>query len=145
MLRIFFSTLCLCLWLISGASEAQTRKTWVNSCQAKDSELSGSYGYRICTSQFLNVLEKQQAVLLKKLAIRFIDSVDENTNPKAASKHLAESQKVWLRYANEHCEIAQSMFGTGNASGDVMPSCMIGEYEARNKQLSLMLNGTYER
>ncbi len=145
MLQVFFSTLCICLLLISGASEAQTRKTWVNSCQAKASELTGSYGYRICTGQFLNVLEKQQAVLLKKLAIRFIKSADENTDSKAASKHLVESQKAWLRYATEHCEIAQSMFGTGNASGDVMPSCMIGDYEARNKQLSLMLDGRYER
>lgn len=143
--RVFSSALCLCLWLTSGVSEAQTRDAWVSSCQAKDPELSGSYGYRICTGQFLNFLEKQQVVLLKKLAARFAEPAGNDTDPKAATKHLTESQKAWLRYTNEHCEIAQSMFGVGNTSGDVMPSCMVGEYEARNKQLSRMLEGSYER
>lgn len=143
--RVFSSALCLGLWLLSGASEAQTRDAWVRSCQAKNSELSGSYGYRICTGRFLNLLENQQAALLKKLAARFVEPTDDGADPKAATKHLTESQKAWLRYANEHCEIAQSMFGVGNASGEVMPSCLVEEYEARNKQLSRMLEGRYER
>ena len=143
--KIFASALCVFLWFAPSASQAQTRDAWVRSCQAKDSNLSGSIGYRICTGRFLNFLERQQIELLKKLTSRFAEAADERTDPKAAAEHLTESQKFWLRYANQHCEIAQSMFGIGNASGDVVPSCMVREYEARNKQLSRMLGGNYER
>jgi uncharacterized protein YecT (DUF1311 family) len=145
MTRIFCTALCLCLLSISGASEAQSRDAWLRSCQAKDSELSGSFGYRICTGQYLKFLDRQQVTLLKKLAARFAETADEGIDPAAATRHLQGSQKAWLRYANEQCEIAQSMFGVGNASGDVIPSCMAGEYEARNRQLSRMLGGNYER
>lgn len=130
---------------MASARKAQTRDGWVRACQSKHSNLSGSVGYRICTGRFLNFLEKQQVGLLKKLVVQFAEAPDEGTDPKAATQHLTESQKSWLRYANEHCEIAQAMFGVGNASGDVIPSCMVREYEARNKQLSRMLGGNYER
>lgn len=143
--RVFASTLCLFSLAIACASEAQTRDAWVRSCQAKDSQLSGSTGYRICTGRFLNLLERQQAVLLKKLITQFDEVSGEGIDPKAAAQHLTGSQKAWVRYANQHCEIAQDMFGVGNASGDVFPSCMVREYEARNKQLSRMLEGNYER
>ena len=143
--RLFASALCLFSLFVFSPSQAQTRDVWVRSCQAKDSNLSGSIGYRICTGQFLNLLERQQGALLKKVGIRFAETADEGTDPKAATQRLTESQKFWLRYAHEHCQIAQNMFGVGNASSDVMPSCMVREYEARNKQLSRMLEGNYER
>lgn len=143
--RVLASTLCLFLLAVACASEAQTRDAWVRSCQAKDSQLSGSIGYRICTGRFLNFLERQQVVLLKQLVARFAEVKDEGIDPKAAAQHLTESQKAWVRYASQHCEIAQDLFGVGNASGDVVPSCMVREYEARNKQLSRMLEGNYER
>ncbi len=139
------STLFLLALLVFSSANAQSRDAWIRSCQAKDSNSSGSIGYRICTGQYLKVLESQQAALLKKVGIRFAEGMDEGTDSKAAMRHLAESQKSWLRYVHEHCEIAQSMFGVGNASGDVIPGCMVSEYEARNKQLSRMLEGNYER
>ena len=95
--------------------------------------------------RFLNFLVKQQVALLKKLVSQFAEGPDEGTDPKAATQHLTESQKSWFRYANEHSEIAQAIFGVGNASGDVMPSCKVRKYEARNKLLSRMLGEIYER
>lgn len=71
--QIFSAALGLCLWVISGESEAQTRDAWLRSYQAKDSEFSGFYGYRVCKGRHLNFLEKQQVVLLKKLAARFAE------------------------------------------------------------------------
>ena len=143
--RIFPSALFLIALLAYGLGNAQSRDAWIRSCQAKESNYSGSIGYRICTGQYLKLLERQQAAILKKVGIRFAEVVDEGTDSKAAVQHLAESQKSWLRYVHEHCEIAQNMFGVGNASGDVIPNCMVSEYEARNKQLSRMLEGNYER
>ena len=143
--RIFTSALFLFALLVCSSGNAQTRNTWIRSCQAKDSNSSGTIGYRICTDQYLKVLERQQVALLKKVGIRLAESVGEGTNSKAAMRHLAESQKSWVRYVHEHCEIAQNMFGVGNASGDVIPGCMVSEYEARNQQLSRMIEGNYWR
>lgn len=116
--RLFTCALFLFALLVLSPSNAQTRDAWIRSCQAKDSNSSGSIGYRICMGQYLELLQRQQAALLKKVGIRFAEAPDEGTDSKAATQHFAESQKFWLRYVHEHCEIAQNMFRLGNASGD---------------------------
>lgn len=139
------AALSVCILLFALTASAETRDGWVRSCQAKDSTLSGPSGHRICTGRYLTHLEKRQAGLLKKIKALFAEPGAEGANPVEAWRQLADSQAHWLRYANAHCQAAQHMFGVGNASGDVIPSCLVGEYESRNKQLARILEGNYER
>lgn len=130
--------------LVTAAS-AQSRDAWIRKCQAEDGELSGSTGYRVCTEMYVQHLEARQKVLLRKISSRLLSVTDEGVDGRSAIAHLKKSQGSWCTYATEHCWAAQDMFGSRRTSGDGIPSCMAGELEVRNRQLSRILQGEYER
>lgn len=132
------------LAFVAGGAEAQSGDAWIRSCQAQDSELSNSNGYRVCTELYVVELDKRQKELVADVLGMLGRDTDED-DASLAREHFLRSQELWRGYAEEHCRTAQVMFGAGNPSGDTIPSCSAGEFEARNKQLSRMLQGEYER
>jgi hypothetical protein len=129
--------------LLSTGAGAQARD-WVKNCQ-KAPERSGSLGHRECTALYLTRLEQRQVALLKKVSAKLAGPSSEGQRPKEAASQLALAQRHWLAYAKAHCLAAEHMFGAGHSSGDVFPSCMVGEYELRNLQLARLLEDNYER
>jgi hypothetical protein len=132
----------LALLLSTGAS-AQSRD-WVKNCQ-KAPERSGSLGHRECTALYLTRLEQRQVALLKKVSAKLEAPSSEGQRPKEAASQLVLAQRHWLAYAKAHCLAGEHMFGAGNSAGDAFPSCMVGEYEMRNRQLTRILEDNYER
>lgn len=130
---------------LAATASAQSREAWIRKCQAEDAELSGSTGYRVCTEMYVQHLERRQKVLLRRVSARLSTVTDEGVDGRSAIAHIKKSQVSWRTYVTEHCRAAQDMFGSGHTSGDAIPSCMAGELELRNRQLSRMLQGEYER
>lgn len=133
------------LALLSTVAHAQSRDAWIRRCQGQDPDLANSNGYRVCTELYVVELEHQQKQLVADVIAMFEREKGEDLDPVAAREHFLKSQDLWRGYAQEHCSVAQAMFGAGNPSGDTIPSCSAGEFEARNHQLRRMLRGEYER
>ena len=143
-MRNVIITLCLFLFAHSALAD-EDRRTWVTHCQKSSSELSGSIGWRICTGQYLDHLEKQQSSLISKLKPTLAAAQGEGVNVGTVERLIFASQRDWERFVKNHCEAAEAAFGIGNSSGDVMPSCLVIQYEIRNRQLQGVLDGDYER
>jgi uncharacterized protein YecT (DUF1311 family) len=133
-----------CTLVLTGIATAQTREGWMRSCVEGGDE-PPSVAYRLCAGKYLDELQATQLGLLKNVQAKIAATSEEEVKPEPARRHLEASQRHWAEYVAEHCAIAEDMFGAGNASGDVYPSCMTGEYELRNAQLRRMLAGDYER
>lgn len=123
---------------------AEERKASVEHCQDSAPELTGSIGWRICTNRYLENLKRQQLLLLKNLKSELRGKSDEGVDTNLVEKYVLDSQRHWERYVRSHCDAAQAAFGKGNSSGDVMPSCLVAQYEIRNYQLKQILIGNYE-
>jgi uncharacterized protein YecT (DUF1311 family) len=135
----------LCLLSLSFSALAESRQEWVTHCQNSSDELSGSIGWRICTGRYLDYLQQQQALLIKKLKPTLVAAQNEGVDVNSVVKYIMASQQDWERFINKHCEAAEAAFDIGNSAGDVMPSCLVKQYETRNQQLQGILDDNYER
>lgn len=131
--------------LFAASASAQTRDDWIGKCQAEDSELSNSNGFRVCTELYVVHLEEQQARLLAALLGLLGPGAGANDIEPSGREHFIKSQEMWRTYAEEHCRVLQAVAGDDGPVGDAFPSCSADAFEARNDQLTQLLETVRER
>jgi uncharacterized protein YecT (DUF1311 family) len=129
MKKLFF--ILIITFLSSNAAYAS--QNWLASCMKAKG--GSSFADARCYVEYLDRLQNQQAVILKRIRISLSKTGPDGTDYKAAAVLLKASQRNWLAYINSDCQIVDHVFGFGTAQGAAGESCLIEHYEIRNNDL----------